>query len=163
MTIVKLMTEHHLEFQSFKVSLHLSTCHIVGNHMSRPIYFTQDMAGKIFWLFNCKTNLALLKQSKNYGSVGSRLMRVNCILTSMTNLTSLATNTILAQLHYNTSSSKIMYIFNPFPTTHNNCHLLSLMICLYLHFQATIHSLVNDIDLIDSCQAHLPVQDASNI
>ena len=109
MTVVKIMTEHNLEFQSFKGSLHLSTCHIVGNHMSRLICFTQDMAGKYFGHSYCKTNLALLKQSKNYGSVGSRLMRINCILTSMTNLTSLATNTILAQIHYNTSSSKIMY------------------------------------------------------
>ena len=122
--------------------------------MSLPICFTQDMEGKIFCHSYCKTNLARLKQSKNYGSVGSQLMRVNCILTSITNLTSLATNTILAQIHYNTSSSKIMYICNLFPTTHNNCHLLSLMICLYLHFQATVHGLVNDIDLIDSSLAH---------
>ena len=39
---VKLLTEHHLEFLSFKggcigSSLHLSKCHIVGNHMSRLI------------------------------------------------------------------------------------------------------------------------------
>ena len=39
--IVKLLTEHHLEFLSLKdtaqacLSLHLSKCHIVGNHMSR--------------------------------------------------------------------------------------------------------------------------------
>ena len=38
--IVKLLTEHHLEFLSVKeavqapLSLHLSKCHIVGNHMS---------------------------------------------------------------------------------------------------------------------------------
>ena len=38
---VKLLTEHHLEFLSLKVaaqvrlSLHLSKCYIVGNHMSR--------------------------------------------------------------------------------------------------------------------------------
>ena len=37
---VKLLTEHHLEFLSLKeaaqarLSLHLSKCHIVGNHMS---------------------------------------------------------------------------------------------------------------------------------
>ena len=42
--IVKLMTEHHLEFLSIKediearLSLHLSKCHIVGNHMSRLNY-----------------------------------------------------------------------------------------------------------------------------
>ena len=44
---------------------------------------------------------------------------------------------------------------------------------IHLHFQnkplmnlkifATIHSLRNDIDFIDSCQAHLHVQDAWNI
>ena len=39
--IVKLLTEHHLEFLSLKdtaqarLSLHLSKCDIVGNHMSR--------------------------------------------------------------------------------------------------------------------------------
>ena len=41
---VKLLTEHHLKFLSLKeaaqahLSLHLSKCHIVGNHMSRPNY-----------------------------------------------------------------------------------------------------------------------------
>ena len=47
---VTLLTEHHLEFLSLKeaaqahLSLHLSKCHIVGNHMSRLIlefYFAQ--------------------------------------------------------------------------------------------------------------------------
>ena len=39
--IVKLLTEYHLEFLSFKtsardrLSLHLSKCQIVGNHMLR--------------------------------------------------------------------------------------------------------------------------------
>ena len=38
---VKLLTAHHLEFQSLKgaaqarLSLHMLKCHIVGNHMSR--------------------------------------------------------------------------------------------------------------------------------
>ena len=35
---VKLLTEHHLKFLSLKggcMSLHLSKCQIVGNHMSR--------------------------------------------------------------------------------------------------------------------------------
>ena len=38
---IKLLTEHHLQFLSLKevaqacLSLHLSKCHIVGNHMSR--------------------------------------------------------------------------------------------------------------------------------
>ena len=48
---VKLLTEYHLEFLSLKeaaqarLSLHLSKCHIVGNHMSRLIfpYFGQLM------------------------------------------------------------------------------------------------------------------------
>ena len=41
--IVKLLTEHHLEFLSLKEavegrpSLHLSKCQIVGNHISRLI------------------------------------------------------------------------------------------------------------------------------
>ena len=39
--IVKLLTEHHFEFLSLeeaahaRLSLHLSKCHIVGNHISR--------------------------------------------------------------------------------------------------------------------------------
>ena len=39
--IVKLLTEHHLEFLSLhetveaRPSPHMSKCHIVGNHMSR--------------------------------------------------------------------------------------------------------------------------------
>ena len=43
--IVKLLTEHHLEFQSLKgdaqarLSLHLSKCHIVGNHKPWLIWF----------------------------------------------------------------------------------------------------------------------------
>ena len=41
--IVKLLTEHPLEFLSLKdaaearLSLHMSKCHIVGNHMPRLI------------------------------------------------------------------------------------------------------------------------------
>ena len=41
---VKLLTEHHLEFLCLKEAaqyqpcLHLSKCHIVGNHMSWLIY-----------------------------------------------------------------------------------------------------------------------------
>ena len=44
--IVKLQTEHRLEFLSSKeaaqarLSLHLSKCHIVGNHMSRLILYS---------------------------------------------------------------------------------------------------------------------------
>ena len=43
---VKLLTEQHLEFLSLneaaqaRLSLHLSKCHIAGNHISRPIYIT---------------------------------------------------------------------------------------------------------------------------
>ena len=42
--IIKLLTEHHLEFLSLKeeaqtrLSLHLSKCQIVGNLMPRLIY-----------------------------------------------------------------------------------------------------------------------------
>ena len=45
---VKLLTEHHLEFLSLKaglqtrLSLHLSNCHIVGNHMSQLISFWKE-------------------------------------------------------------------------------------------------------------------------
>ena len=41
---VKKLTDHHLEFLSLKggckarLSLHMSKCHIVGNHMSRLNY-----------------------------------------------------------------------------------------------------------------------------
>ena len=48
-----------------------------------------------------------------------------------------------------------------------------MFIPLYLHFQskplmifvvfATVHNLMNGINLIDNCQAHLPKQYASNI
>ena len=43
---VKLLTAHHLEFLSLKgpaqarLSLHLSKCHIAGNHMSRLNLFS---------------------------------------------------------------------------------------------------------------------------
>ena len=43
--IIKLLTEHILEFLSLKgaaeapLSLNLSKCHIVGNHMSRLIFY----------------------------------------------------------------------------------------------------------------------------
>ena len=44
--IVQLLTEHHLEFLSLKKkaaearpSLHLSKCHIVGNHKQRLILY----------------------------------------------------------------------------------------------------------------------------
>ena len=48
--IVKLLTEHHLEFLSLKggCSLHLTNYHIVGNHMSRLIY------GSFLWLKSCQ-------------------------------------------------------------------------------------------------------------
>ena len=42
---VKLLTEHHLEFLSLKggiqarLSLHLSKCHIVGNHMPWLVFY----------------------------------------------------------------------------------------------------------------------------
>ena len=48
---VKLLTEHHLEFLILKeavqacLSLHLSKCHIVGNHMSGFNYMYMHMHG----------------------------------------------------------------------------------------------------------------------
>ena len=47
--IVKLLTEHHLEFLNLKkaaqarLSLHLSKCHTDGNHMSRLKYLLIDL------------------------------------------------------------------------------------------------------------------------
>ena len=48
--IAKLLTEHHLELLclngGFTLSLHLSKCHIVGNHISRLISApSEDTAG----------------------------------------------------------------------------------------------------------------------
>ena len=53
------------------------------------------------------------------------------------------------------------------------CFFFNFYTILCLHIQrkplmnleifATVHSLMNDINLFDSCQAHLPVQYASNI
>ena len=51
--IVKLLTEHHLEFLSLKgaaeprLSLHLSKYHIVGNHITRLNYY------RILHKFSC--------------------------------------------------------------------------------------------------------------
>ena len=45
---VMLLTEHHLEFLSLKevaqarLSLHLSKCHIVGNHLAAHIGLDKD-------------------------------------------------------------------------------------------------------------------------
>ena len=50
--IVKLLTEHHLEFLSLKEaaearpSLHLSKCQIVGNLMSRLLSYLQSLKKK---------------------------------------------------------------------------------------------------------------------
>ena len=50
---VKLLIEHHSELLALKeaaqthVSLHLSKCHIVGNHMSHVM----------FWIRNMKINI----------------------------------------------------------------------------------------------------------
>ena len=58
--IVKLLTEHHLEFLSLKqvtqarLTLHLSKCLIVGNHMSR--------------LICVKTSQTQLKASNHYAT-----------------------------------------------------------------------------------------------
>ena len=51
---VKLLTEHHLEFLSFKgaaparLSLHLLKCHIGGNHMLRLIYVLTTGKMKVY-------------------------------------------------------------------------------------------------------------------
>ena len=51
--IVKLLTEHHLKFLSLKQaaearpSLHMSKCHIVGNHMSRLISDIFEDIGRV--------------------------------------------------------------------------------------------------------------------
>ena len=42
-------------------------------------------------------------------------------------------------------------------------HFQSKPLMNFRFFFATVHSLMKDINLIDSCQAHLPVQYASNI
>ena len=58
--IVKLLTEHHLEFLGLKggctarLSLHLSKYHIVGNYMSRLIYI--DTANDFNLCQRCETN-----------------------------------------------------------------------------------------------------------
>ena len=61
--IVKLLTEHHLEFLSLKqvtqarLTLHLSKCLIVGNHMPRLIYY-----------YCVKTSQTQLKASNQYAA-----------------------------------------------------------------------------------------------
>ena len=62
---VKLLTEHHLEFLRLKeaaqirLSLHLSKCHIVGNHMSQLSYTfllncNQSSGEKLAWQSSCR-------------------------------------------------------------------------------------------------------------
>ena len=52
---VQLLTQHYLEFLCLqesaqaRLSLHLSKCHIVGNHMSQLILFLQDADGTMFY------------------------------------------------------------------------------------------------------------------
>ena len=56
---VKLLTEHHLDFKTLKeaaqarLSLHLSKCHIFGNHMSRLIYVVVVVVAVVFVCFVC--------------------------------------------------------------------------------------------------------------
>ena len=58
---LKLLTEHHLECLSLKeaaqarLSLHLSKCHIVGNHMSRlkcTFSYHEEYTGKVYLKFS---------------------------------------------------------------------------------------------------------------
>ena len=54
--IVKLLTERHLEFLSLKgtaerrLSLHMSKCHIVGNHMTRLIFERMSLSQQKIWM-----------------------------------------------------------------------------------------------------------------
>ena len=63
---VKLLTEHHLEFLSLKetaqarLSLHLSKCHIVGNHMSRLNY---SLSKLVFLHFSQYEQVSLISQT----------------------------------------------------------------------------------------------------
>ena len=57
---IELLTEHHLEFLGLKevtqarLSLFMSKCHIVGNHMSRLIYVdTISIDLSILYLMGC--------------------------------------------------------------------------------------------------------------
>ena len=45
---VKLLAEHHLE-ETAQACLHLSKCHIVGNHMSWRKFFHLEKPGYIQW------------------------------------------------------------------------------------------------------------------
>ena len=54
---VKLLNDHHLEFLSLtllqdaaqaRLSLHLSECHNVGNHMSRLNYYLRDQTDLVY-------------------------------------------------------------------------------------------------------------------
>ena len=61
---VKLLTEHHLEFLSLKetaqarLSLHVSKCHIGGNHMSRLKCLIIAVKTIIHIVRNSKTSMA---------------------------------------------------------------------------------------------------------
>ena len=56
---VKLLTKHHLEFLSLKggckagLTLQLSKCHIIGNHMSRLIFSQFFKTFKILFILTC--------------------------------------------------------------------------------------------------------------
>ena len=58
-TTVKLLAEHHLKFLSLKgaaqacLSLYLSKCHIVGNHMSRLNFYYYYHVEREEGLFLC--------------------------------------------------------------------------------------------------------------
>ena len=67
---LSLLTEHHLEWLSLKeavlarLSLHLSKCHIVGNHMSRLKSFRHAKLQRLARIFHFTYNKAFIL-SKN--------------------------------------------------------------------------------------------------
>ena len=70
--IVELLTHHHLEFLSLKeaaearVSLHLSKCHIVGNHMSRLKFRLEQFKATYCMVFTAfQTHTLIISQSAN--------------------------------------------------------------------------------------------------
>ena len=61
---VKLQTEHHLEFLSLKwaaqaLSLHMSKCHIVGNHMSQLVCTFISYKSVVLIYFIAQSNVML--------------------------------------------------------------------------------------------------------
>ena len=65
--LVKLLTEHHLEFLSLKAGhtgLHLSKCHNVGNHMLRLNYLLHKQSFAVKYFYLGTGNLSIFKVDK---------------------------------------------------------------------------------------------------